>query len=354
MASGDKFKAVRPSIFVDGTEDAGLAQGLLRMSVQEDVQGLYRAELRFGNWGPKNSQIGFLHFDRKKLDFGKRIRLELEGQVLFDGRISAIEAVFGEGASPEISVLLEDLLQDLRMTRRTRTFENKTDKQVIEAIATDHGLTATVSLTGQAHKILAQVNQSDLAFLRDRARAAGAELWIEGTQLYVKPRSSRTGQPLKLKYGGDLRQFTALADLAHQRTSVTVSGWDVSNKTAIKQKADDATVRNELGNDSSGSKILNSAFKKKRNESIAHMVPLTSAEATAQAEAWFRAVARRFVVGHGLAHPNAKLRVGTWVELDGVGNLFNGKYYLAAVRHVFDGTGGFRSEFTAERPGLGA
>jgi phage protein D len=352
MAANDKMKATRPSIFVDGTEDSALAQGLLKMSVQENVQGLYRAELRFGNWGPKGNQIGFLYFDRKKLDFGKALRLQLDSDVLFDGRISAIEAEFGEGASPEISVLLEDRLQDLRMTRRTRTFDNISDGDVIKRIANDHGLQPQVDVTGPTHKLLAQVNQSDLAFIRERARAAGAELWLDDRKLYAKPRTARNGTPLKLKYGADLRQFTATADLAHQRTSVTVAGWDVSGKQAIKHKADDAAVRNEAGADDTGAKILGDAFGK-REEAVAHTVPLTSDEAKSHAEAWYQAAARRFLVGRGLAQPNAKLRVGTWIELDGLGSLFNGKYYLADVHHSFDGPGGFRSEFTAERPGLG-
>jgi uncharacterized protein len=353
MPSGnaDKMKATRPSIYIDGTEDAGLSQGLLKMSIHETIQGLYRAELRFGNWGPKNNAIGFLYFDRKKLDFGKALRLQLENDLLFDGRISAIEAEFGEGASPEISVLLEDRLQDLRMTRRTRTFNDVSDADLIKSIANDHSLQPTVDVSGPTHKLLAQVNQSDLAFVRERARAAGAELWIDGKKLYAKARTARTGTPLKLKYGAELRQFTALADLAHQRTSVTVSGWDVGGKQAIKSKAEEAAVSNELGDDSSGAKILGDAFGP-RNESVAHTVPLTSDEAKAQAEAWYRAGARRFLVGRGLANPNAKLRVGAWVDLDGLA-LFNGKYYLAEVQHLFDGPGGFRSEFTGERPGLG-
>ncbi|MEO8380050.1 MAG: contractile injection system protein, VgrG/Pvc8 family [Acidobacteriota bacterium] len=347
------MKATRPSIYVDGAEDATLSQGLLRMSVHETVQGLYRAELRFGNWGPKGNEIGFLYFDRKKLDFGKALRLQLENDLLFDGRVSAIEAEFGEGASPEIAVLLEDRLQDLRMTRRTRTFQDISDEQVLRKIASEHGLTPTVEVSGPTHKVLAQVNQSDLAFMRERARAAGAELWIDDRKLFAKPRTARNAAPLKLKYGSDLRQFTATADLAHQRTSVTVSGWDVGGKKAITSKVDEAAVRNELGSDSSGAKVLDAAFGK-RTESVAHTVPLTSDEAKAHAEAWYRAAARRFLVGRGLAQPNAKLRVGAWVELDGLGALFNGKYYLADVHHLFDGPGGFRSEFTAERPGLGS
>lgn len=349
----EKMKATRPSIYVDGTEDAALSQGLLRMTVHESVQGLYRAELRFGNWGPKENSVGFLYFDRRKLDFGKSLRLQLDRDVLFEGRVSALEADFGEGASPEISVLLEDRLQDLRMTRRTRSFHDVGDADVIRRIAGDHGLTPQVDVSGPTHKVLAQVNQSDLAFMRERARAAGAELWIDGRTLFAKPRSARNSDPLKLKYGAELRTFTALADLAHQRTSITVSGWDVGGKKAIKSKADDAAVRNELGQDASGAKVLDAAFGA-RNESVAHTVPLTADEAKAQAEAWYRAAARRFLVGRGLANPNAKLRVGAWVELDGLGTLFNGKYYLAEVQHHFDGPGGFRSEFTGERPGMGS
>jgi hypothetical protein len=352
MADNDAIQAARPSILVDGREDARLSGGLLRMRIDESIDGLYRAELRFGNWGAKDGRVDYLYFDRQTLDFGKSLRLQLGGDVLFDGRVSALEGEFGDGSSPEIVVLLEDRFQDLRMTRRTRIFNDVSDAQVIERLAGDHGLQPQVDLDGPTHKVLAQVNQSDLAFLRERARAAGAELWIDDRKLFAKARTARNGTSVKLRYGAELRQFTATADLAHQRSSVTVSGWDVGGKQAIAEKIDDDAVRNELGNDASGASILSNAFGD-RAEAVAHTVPLTSDEATARAEAWYRAVARRFVVGRGSAQPNAKLRAGVWVDLDGLGPLFNGKYYLAGVQHLFDGVSGFRSDFTAERPGLG-
>ena len=346
-------KASRPKIMLAGQEDADLKQGLLAMSVEENVEGLARAELRFGNWGPKDDKIGYLYFDGKKLDFGKEIEVRVDDDALFAGRISAIEVDFREGAGSEISVLLEDRLQDLRMTRRTRTFSDQSDADIIRSIASDHGLQASVDISAPAHKVVAQVNQSDLAFIRERARAAGAELWIEGRTLNAKPRSARGGSPVKLKYGAELREFNVLADLAHQRTKVNVSGWDISGKSAIKESADDAALGNELGSDKSGAAVLRNAFGE-RAEAVAHMVPLTSSEAQAQAESWFRAAARRFLVGRGTAQPNGKLRVGVSIDLDGLGKPFNGKYYLAEVQHRFDGEGGFRSEFTAERPGLGS
>ena len=164
------FKATRPKIIVAGREDTDLSQALLRMSVRETVHGLYSAELRVGNWGPKNNSVGFLYFDRKKLDFGKAVQLKLGDDLLFDGRVSALEADFGEGRSPELAVLLEDRFQDLRMTRRTRTFNRASDADVIRRVAIDHGLQASVDVQGPTHKVLTQVNESDLAFLRERAR----------------------------------------------------------------------------------------------------------------------------------------------------------------------------------------
>lgn len=47
------------------------------------------------------------------------------------------------------------------------------------------------------------------------------------------------------------------------------------------------------------------------------------------------------------------MRVGTYVNLQGLGPLFSGKYYVSEVQVRFDGSAGLRTEFTAERPGLG-
>src|SRR6185312_16453743 len=112
--------------------------------------------------------------------------IKLGQDPIFKGKIMALEAIFPEGQSPEISVLAEDRFQDLRMTRRTRTFSDVSDADVIKQIATDHGLTPEVNIPGPTYKVLAQVNQSDLAFIRDRARSVDAEVWMTGNTLHAK------------------------------------------------------------------------------------------------------------------------------------------------------------------------
>src|SRR5437016_1410077 len=342
----------RPTFMLGGQEESSLGQGLLALSIAENVHGMYHCEARFGNWGPKANSIDFLYFDRQKLDFGKAMQVNLDQDKMFDGRISAMEAVFAEGSPPEIAVLLEDRFQDLRMTRRTRTFADASDSDVINRIAQDHGLQPNVDLSGPTYKVLAQVNQSDLAFMRDRARSIDAEVWMDDRNLYAKSRSQRNNGTVQMNYGGELREVTVIADLAGQRTAVSVNGWDVAGKSSLTHEATDQAISNELNGDTSGLSILKSAFGE-RKESLVHTVPLNSNEAQVEAESVLKMTARRFVVAHGMTQANAKLRVGTYVDLQALGPLFSGKYYLTHVKHVFDGADGFRTEFTGERPGIG-
>src|SRR5207248_2859201 len=211
--------------------------------------GLYRCEAHFGNWGPTNGDPGFLYFDRRMLEFGKALQVKLGDDAIFDGRVMAIEASFPEGQPPQIGALAEDRFQDLRMTRRTRTFSDMSDSDVINQIANDHGLTPDVRVTGPNHKVLAQVNQSDLALMGARARTMDAELWVDGRTLHAQTHTSRNAGTVRLAHGNELREFTVLADLAEQRTSVTVSGWDVASKAGLRYEASDSIVTSELNGD---------------------------------------------------------------------------------------------------------
>jgi phage protein D len=351
-ANTSQLRVARPTVNVAGQDKPALTEGLLNLLIAENTSGLYRCEATFGNWGPANNAIDFLYFDRALLDFGKDFRVKIGDKALFEGRIIGLEADYPEARPPTLTVLAEDRFQDLRMVRRTRSFADVGDADVMRQIASDHGLSPAVDVQGPSHKLLAQVNQSDLAFLRERARAIDAEVWMDGTTLHAQGHAGRNGGTLRLSYNNELRSFGALADLSGQRTSVFATGWDVAGKTALRQEATDAAIAAELNGDTSGVSLLRSALGE-RKESLAHTVPLTSQEARSTAEAFFRLSARRFVTGRGVAQTDPRLRVGGYVDLQGLGPLFSGKYYLTGVQHLFDGAAGLRTEFTGERPGIG-
>ena len=225
MAEEDNLlRVARPTINVAGEDDPRLASGLLKLAISENTQGLFRCEATFGNWDVSDNPTGFLYFDRRKLDFGKAFKIKLGAESLFDGRIMGLEASFPEGRPPEITVLAEDRFQDLRMTRRTRTFTDVSDADVMSQIANEHGLSPAMSVQGPTYKVLAQVNQSDLAFLRERARSVDAELWMDGNKLQRKA----ARQPQRQCTRDDTRQGAARihsprrpCQSAHQRLAST-------------------------------------------------------------------------------------------------------------------------------------
>ena len=342
-------RPARPTIEIGGEQDTRLEAGLLEYAISDAIDGIANAELRFGNWGGEDVQ-GFQYFDRTKLDFGKVLTVKMGRDILFKGKISAISGHYPEGAPPQIAVLAEDPLQDLRMVRRTRSFEQKSLADIARTITNDHGLQPMVDTGGPTYASVAQVNQSDLAFLHELARAEGAQIWFADDKLLVK--KSHDVPDVSLAWAGTLRAFDVTADLSSQRTSVTASGWSVADKQGVKHKADKAALGSELGDDQAGAEILASAFGE-RGDQVAHGLPTTDQEAKSLAEAGFRSMARNFIIGDGVSETDPKMRIGAKLELTGLGPLFDGKYRIRSVCHLFDAADGARTEFSCDRPGLG-
>jgi len=343
------MQSSRPSIEIDGKPQPRLEAALVSYELADRIDSMARAELCFGNWGGED-QPGFQHFDRKTIEFGKALVVKQGDAKLFEGRITAIAAEYPEGATPQISVLAEDRLQDLRMTRRTRCFAQASLADVARSIAQDHGLTPQVDVNAPTVPLLAQLNQSDLAFLTDTARRYDADVHVEGQTLIVA--AARQFTAAKLAWAGTLRSFSVIADLANQRSAVVAAGWDVARKEGVSHRAAKDAAIQEIGQDDAGGDILSRALGD-RVETLAHQLPANESEARQVAEAAYRHMARNFVTGEGVCETSALIRAGAKLELAGLGPLFDGTYRAMSVTHLFDPEHGARSEFRCNRAGLG-
>jgi len=321
---------------------------MLSYRLHESIESMASAEIEFGNWG--GEEAGFQFFSRDILDFGKEIIVSLQDETLFQGRISAINGRFPSAGPPTILVLAEDRLQDLRMTRRTRSFEQATLADVAETIARDHGLTAQVEVDTAVAPVLTQVNQTDFAFLFDLARRFDANVHISEETLYVL--EDRGTPPVELRWSGTLREFDVTADLARQYSSIVVSGWDVTSKEAISHTAESNEISAELSADVGGAALLEELFEP-RIETLAHLKPSTVTEAREFANGAYRRMARDFVMGEGECETDPLIHVGAMLQMSGLGNLFDGSYRALEVTHCFDPQLGAVSEFRCHRAGIG-
>ena len=354
--------ATRPQIRVGGRVQDALMRDLDLLQLDEDLFGMKRLAVRFIALGPSAGERhqGLNWMDGTVLDFGSEIDVNL-GQseartAMFSGAISALELDFDQGRAPELHCLAEDRLMALRLARQFRTWENVDETSLVQDIAARHGLAADVAVEGPVWQTVQQWNQSDLAFLRERARRLGAEVWVEDGTLHMATRDQRDGPTVTLIQGSELLQCRLRADLAHQRGKVVVSGFDDGQQAVIDEEADSATVAAEAHGQTHGLNVLERAFTSPAGLASYRVrdVPLRGNEASALARAALLGRARRFVLASGVASGDTRIRVGARLRLERVGPLFEGDgYYVTRVRHQFDLTDGYRTHFDAERAWIG-
>jgi Bacteriophage probable baseplate hub protein len=351
----DLFAAKAPVFKVNGQLRGELARDVSALEIEEATDGLRTMVLRLIAEGPKDNaaEEQQLYLDGEIIDFGKELEISIgpsdDARIIFKGPVSAIEARFSEGAEPHIAVYAEDKLMNLRMTRRMKTWENMSDADIASAIASANGLNADSNAPGPTYKVVQQWNQSDLAFLRERARLIQAEVWFESGNLCFKTRGTRSCTSITLVQGRELIDVQVRADLAHQRTKVKTSGFDANARDKINEEAGADAIQAEISGGRTGPAILQQAF----GERVSYRVrenPLGSGEASAWAKAEMLRRCRGFVTVVGTTDGTPDMVVGSRLDLDRVGTPFNGDgYYVVRVCHTYDLTSGYRTHFEAQR-----
>lgn len=349
-----------PKFYIGGRERIELARDVISLQIEECSDGLKRLSLQLDAIGPQRGARDeqLLYLDGDLVDFGVELSVAMgpasSALTVFKGQISAIELDMEQGRTPQVRVFAEDKLMDLRMTRRFKTYENLSDADLLQQIATQHGLQAQAEAAGPSYSTIQQWNQSDLAFLRDRARRIAADVWVADNTLHMASRDKRAGNAITLIQGNDLEAVQLRADLAHQRSRVVVGGFSAQDKDSIEGSAEATLVAAEAAAGRHGPEVLASALGERSSYRVRD-VPLNSEQANAWAKAELLRRARRFISLRGLTLGTAAMTVGSLVKLERVGAVFEGEgYYVTRVAHSFDTERGFRTQFDAERTWLGA
>ena len=349
------FSTQTPVFTVGGTVVAELARDVVRVEVEESTEGLRTLRGQFLAAGPgaTGARSQLLHLDGGDLDFGKELKVSLgpagDQRIVFEGVVSGLEAEFQDGQPPSVTAYGEDALMRLRMVRRMRTYEQMSDADLAREVARAHGLQADVEASGPTYDVVQQANQSDLAFLRERARLVQAELWCTERTLHFRTRPNRRGTTLTLVQGSELLSVRLTADLAHQRSQVVVTGWDVSSAEKFDERAAAVVMDAEISGGRTGPRVVERALGACTSVRVRE-VALTSEEASAWAKAEMLRRGRRFVSVCGTTKGSADMVVGSRLTLQQVGTPFDGEgYYVTRLRHTFDLVHGFRTRFDAER-----
>jgi phage protein D len=354
--SSDAVYAAAPTVRVNGQEYPKVTELMVAMEMTEQEGGMSALELRVTNVASlDDGSSDFAFEDDKILKLGAQIGIyggDRNAPVeIFRGTITGLEAEFQDPAPPELVVLAEDVFQQARMGRRTKVWQNASIADIAGAIAGQLNLSPVVTGLTDSFPVLVQFNESDLAFLRRLLARHDADMQVVGAEMHVSARKDVSRGSIDLELHSQLQRVRATADLAHQVTEVTVSGWDYKQGSRISKTSTGSYLR--PGSGRAGSDLLRTSLGA-RSEHVGDPGMANDAEAQALADTIFDRRSRPFVCVEGRAEGNPSLRVGTQVNLTGLGARFSNSYYVVRCRHKYDQVDGYKTDFEAECAYLGA
>lgn len=351
-----QYTATAPAFTVAGRTVADMGRDLVRLDVREGAMGLRTLVARLMAVGEdSDGSAGSLRYlDGQDVDLGSAITATIgpsgDARQVFNGTVSALELTMTEGGYPVVTICAEDALMRLRMASRSATWSDVSDADLVSRIADLHGLGAQVDLDGPTHPVVQQQAESDLAFLRRRLSRIAGELWVDADDVvHAADRTARPGPTIGLVQGNDLIAVTARVDLAHQRSSVVVRGWDRRAVEVVAEEAGADVISAETTQGRTGPALVADVFGQVALARVDRGAG-DSALAQALADAEMRRRARGFVTVDGTTAGTPDMVPGAHLILHRVGRPFaGGGYRVVAVHHSYDLAVGHRTDFTAER-----
>lgn len=297
--------------------------------------------------------------DRAGIRFGSRIVVSATSDgdgsltALFTGEVTGLEQESNTTGARTV-VRGYDPSHRLARGRRTRTFADTTDADIVRQLAGDAGLDlGRVDSDGPSYEHVSQVNLTDWEFLRSRAQETGHELSVVDGKLEWRTPSDHTEaprgnadlaappKPCQLLLGGTLLRFRPRVTAAEQVGEVHVRGWDPSSKQAVVGTAKAATTSASVGVTPAD---LASTFSAAPFVLVDRPVQ-GQAEADTVASAVAEQIAGAHAEAEGTALGDPRLVPGAAVQVGCVGWPHDGGYVLTSTRHHYDDTG-YRTDFT--------
>jgi uncharacterized protein involved in type VI secretion and phage assembly len=216
------------------------------------------------------------------------------------------------------------------------------DGDVVSRIASDAGLQTEIDGADAQHAYLIQDNQTDYAFLAERALLTGLELSVDDETIRFR-RPAPEGQPVELAWDSGLLSFNVRVSAADQVSEVEVRGWDPTQKQAISSTVTDSDVAPQIGIDAS--QVRSSAFGQ-ATALVTDRPVRDTAEAEALGHAALDHVTSAIVRADGVAHGDPTIRAGARVKITGFGQRLSGTYDVTSTTHIMVPGRGYETRFS--------
>ena len=273
---------------------------------------------------------------------------------------SVTSPTFPSGGMPTVGIEGHSLLHRLRGENKTRTFQNTNAKQIAQQIGQEAGLEVQAEDVSLHQDYVIQPNQSDLEFLKSIARSLHFEVFVQNKTLIFRRAKEAAPKVLTFIWFGPqesfapapdtmpLKSFSPQMNTMEPATNVQIRGYDMMNKKAFVSNASSSNQNGLMGGTQRAGDAAQNALHRARN--VVHVtIPFSSQqEGDDWAKSTYNAKAMGYIGGTAETIGIPELWSGQVVELQGLGPIFSGCYYVQQATHTID-ENGYGTSFTVKR-----
>lgn len=255
---------------------------------------------------------------------------------VFEGMIIGHAVQIHGSDHSELVLEARDVMVRMTIGRHSNYFYDLKDSDIIKQIADRYGLEAELDDTEDTHRTMLQYNVSDWDFIVTRAEANGLLCFVDAGKLVVRAPDDSSDPIVRLSYGGGGEQtvhiydFSAEMDARDQVMDVHAFAWDAAKQEKVSFAAADPKVKTN-GNMEQAELARVIGLEDLVLQHGGFLSP-GEMQSWAKSEMLRRHLAK--VRGRVVVEGVAGVKPGSLIELQGVGDRFNGEVLATGVDQI--------------------
>ncbi len=327
----DKPKSVVTHTVISGGTEVSKQHQLLSVIVNKEVNRIPMATLVYTDGEP--SKQSFELSGKAEFEPGKEIEIKVgyssDEKTVFKGIVIKHSIRVRKKNSLLIIECKDKAVKMTGACKNKYALETK-DSDVIEELIDTYGLEKEVSATTVTHKQIVQYSCTDWDFIVCRADVNGLLCIANDGKLTVAPPEFSGDAALTIQYGATVHDLDAEIDARLQYKSVKGSVWNYTDQELLKDtEAEDPGVPDagNLSADTLADVIGETEYRLFNSAKIEEP----------ELQAWVNAAMMKNrlakIRGKVTTDGTADVLPGQLIQLNGVGERFEGKLFVTGIRH---------------------
>ncbi|WP_018527181.1 phage late control D family protein [Alkalispirochaeta alkalica] len=289
--------------------------------------------------------------DSSEFSEGQQVSVHLgtkdDIEEVFNGEITGLRAQYTRNTDDTTVIVCHDVLHRLKRFRKTATFADMADADIVQEILDRHGLEGDCDGLGTHYAYTTQQNSSDFDLVMEIAARHGCLVRAQGTCIRIKPIVDESTDVI-VEWEKTLLDFSAQMDTTRQWTDVAVHSWNADSGEGVLGEARAEDISHRVGDGSLGGELVRESFGACQTVVVDPRV-----QDTVEAERLAMDILTRnsfeLISGSGSCEGNYRIRAGSTLEVKELGGRFSGPYLLREVKHRLVSGTGFTTSFSGSR-----